>query len=261
MRHERRNDIVKKIQKNKTIKIQDLINEYKVSIETIREDLTFLEEKGYLKRVYGGAILHEYYSLAEPEHRQRSQINHREKQAIGKKAASLINDGDSVFLYYGTTTIEAVRHLKDKKNLIIITNSVLVAQELLQFSSKNNEWKIILLGGELRTGELTTYGDVTISNFKNFNVSKALIGVGGVDLKAGVTDYNFEEASLHRTVVKRADTVIALADHDKFGVITLNRICPIRDLDILVTDWLVPEDTVKKYQDLGITVYKTPEGE
>ena len=261
MRHERRNNIIKKIQEQKTVKVQDLINEYKVSIETIREDLTFLEEKGYLKRVYGGAVLYEYYSLVEPENRQRAQINQREKQAIGKMAASLVNDGDSVFIYYGTTAIEAVRSLKDKKNLILITNAVLVAQELMQVSTASNGWKIILLGGELRSGEMTMYGDITISNFRNFNVAKALIGVGGVDLNAGVTDYFYEEASFHRAVIKRANTVIAMADHDKIGVITLNRICNIRDLDILVTDWMVPEDEIKKYQDLGITVYNAPEGE
>ena len=259
MRHERRNDIIRKIEKSKTIRVRDLINEYKVSIETIRDDLAFLEQKGCLKRVYGGAIIKEYYSIIELENRQRSQINHKEKQAIGKKAASLINDGDSVFIYYGTTTIEVVKHLKDKKNLIIITNAVLIAQELKKFSTGINEWKIILLGGELRETELTLYGDITMNNFKRFNVAKALVGVGGIDLKTGITDYYFEEANFHRAVIKRANTVIALADHAKFGRTTLNQLCHIRDLDIIVTDWHVPQDVVMKYQDLGVTVYNAPE--
>ena len=261
MRHERRNDIINKVQKLKTVKVQDLIKEYQVSIETIREDLAFLEEKGYLKRVYGGAILHEYYSPVEMELGRREQVNHQEKQAIGKMAASLINDGDSVFIDYGTTTIEAVRNLGGKKNLTIITNSLLIAQELVQFPQNVNGWKIILLGGVLRTDELSVYGDISAANLSNFNVVKALIGVGGIDLKAGYTGYYVMETSVHRMVIKKASTVIVLADHDKFGAITLNHICPIEDLDIIVTDWQVPEDILREYRDLGITIYTAPREE
>ena len=259
MRHERRNDIVEKVRKFKTVKVQDLMKDYQVSIETIREDLAFLEGKGYLHRVYGGAVLHEYYSPLEMDRRQREHLNSREKKAIGKMASSLINDGDSVFIDYGTTTIEAVRNLIGKKNLTVLTNAVLIAQELAQISRNAVGWKIILLGGELREDELTVYGDIAVSVLKNFNVAKALIGVGGIDLKAGLTDYFYEDAGVHRLSIEQANTVIVLADHDKFGVVTLNRICPLENLDILVTDWMVTEDIVEEYRSLGITVYVAEE--
>ena len=259
MRHERRKDIVEKIQKLKTVKVQDLMKEYQVSIETIREDLAFLEEKGYLHRVYGGAVLHEYYSPLEMGHRQREQLNSREKQAIGKIASSLINDVDSVFIDYGTTTIEAVRNLAGKKNLTVLTNAVPIAQELAQISRNAIGWKIILLGGELREDELTVYGDIAVSVLKNFNVAKALIGAGGIDLKSGLTNYFYEDAGIHRLAIEQANTVIALAAHDKFGVITLNRICAVEDLDILVTDWKVPKNILEEYRALGITVYVSQE--
>ena len=259
MRHERRNDIVEKIRKQKTIKVQDLMKEYQVSIETVREDLAFLEKKGYLRRVYGGAVLQEYYSPIEMEYRQREQYNSSEKQAIAKTAASLINDGDSIFISYGTTTTETVRNLAGKTNLTFLTNAVLVAQELAQVSVSSKGWKIILLGGELRQDELTMYGTVTTTTLKNFRIAKALLGVSGIDIKAGLTDYNVEEAGVHRLAIEQANTVIALTDHDKFGVVTLNRICPVDSLDVIVTDWLVPEADLEEYRSLGIKVYVSRE--
>jgi DeoR/GlpR family transcriptional regulator of sugar metabolism len=259
MQHERRNDIVEKIRKFKTVKVQDLMSEYHVSIETIRRDLEFLEELGHLQRVYGGAVAQGYYSRTEPEHKDREMTNSREKKAIGKKAASLISNGDSIFIDYGTTTIEMVRQLGDKKNLTILTNAVMVAQELTLIAQNTSGWKIILLGGEIRENELTVSGALTDSNLKNFYVAKTVIGIGGIDLEAGVTNYYFQEASTHRLAIERANTVIGLADYRKFGVTTLNQICPADKLDILVTDWMVPEAVLDQYRGLGISVYAAQE--
>ncbi|MDR3138321.1 MAG: DeoR/GlpR family DNA-binding transcription regulator [Treponema sp.] len=255
MQYERRKDIVEKITEFKTVKVRDLISEYHVSIETIRRDLEFLEEQGYLQRVYGGAVLRGYYGRAEPERKHREMTNSREKQAIGKKAASLISNGDSVFIDYGTTTVEMVRQLGDKKDLTVLTNAVLVAQELARVAQNTSGWRIILLGGEIRENELTVSGALTDSNLKNFYLAKTVIGIGGIDLEAGVTNYYFQEASTHRLAVERADTVIGLADYSKFAVTTLNHICPADKLDILVTDWTVPDAVLEEYRALGITVY------
>jgi DeoR family transcriptional regulator of aga operon/DeoR family fructose operon transcriptional repressor len=254
MLHERRKDIVEKIKKTQTLKVQNLVSEYQVSIETIRRDLEFLEKQGYLRRVYGGAVLHGYYSMVEPEHIQREQSNSHEKQAIGKQAAALVNDGDTLFIDYGTTTIELVRQLGGKKNLIILTNAMLITQELARLANGGG-WKIILLGGEVRENEFTVSGAMTDSNLKNFFLNKVIMGVGGINLQAGITDYHIGESSTRRLAVERADTIIGLADYSKFGVTALNHICPAGKLDILVTDWMVPESVLDEYRALGITVY------
>jgi DeoR family transcriptional regulator of aga operon/DeoR family fructose operon transcriptional repressor len=258
MQHERRKDIVKKIKKDQTLKVQNLVSEYQVSIETIRRDLEFLEKQGYLQRVYGGAVLHGYYSIAEAEHIQREQSNSREKQAIGKQAAALITDGDSLFIDYGTTTIEMVRPMEDRKNLTILTNGMLIAQELARFA-KSGGWKIILLGGEVRENEFTVSGAMTNSNLSNFFLNKMIMGIGGINLQDGVTDYHIAEAGTRRLAIEQADTVIGLADHSKFGITALNRICPVDKLDILVTGWTVPETVLDEDRGLGITVYTAQE--
>ncbi|GHU05931.1 DeoR family transcriptional regulator [Spirochaetia bacterium] len=261
MQHERRMDIVERIKRLKTVKVQDLMGHYQVSIETIRRDLEFLEEKGQLQRVYGGAILRGYYSAAEPAHEDREQTNSREKKAIGKQAAALINDGDSLFLDYGTTTGVMVRHLGDRKNLTILTNALLIARELVQIAPKPNGWRVILLGGELREDEFTVSGALAEANLKDFYVTKTFIGVGGISVEAGLTDYYLQEVGTHRLAIERANMVIGLADHSKFGITTLNRICPADKLDVLVTDWGTPEAVLEEYRALGIRVLSAAEEE
>ncbi|GHV66773.1 DeoR family transcriptional regulator [Spirochaetia bacterium] len=261
MQHERRMDIVERIKRLKTVKVQDLMEQYQVSIETIRRDLEFLEERGHLQRVYGGAILQGYYSAAEPAYEYREQTNSREKQAIGKQAATLINDGDSLFIDYGTTTGEMVKHLGDRKNLTILTNAILIARELIQIAKKTEGWRVILLGGEIRDDEFTVSGTLAEANLKDFYVTKTFIGVGGISVEAGLTDYSLQDAGTHRLAIERANMVIGLADHSKFGVTTLNHICPADKLDILITDWLAPETVLEEYRTLGIQVLSVPEEE
>lgn len=262
MQHERRKEIITKINKLRTLKVADLTEEFQVSIETIRRDLEFLEKQGHLQRVYGGAVLRGYYSLTEPDLVLREQTNSREKQAIGEKAASLIEHGDSLFIDFGTTTVEMARKLGGKKNLTILTNGMLVAQELVRLAENSTGWKIILLGGEVRTSEFTVSGAMADSNLKNFYIAKAVIGMGGLDPRTGVTDYHVQEASACRLAIAQAHTVIGLADYSKFGVTALNRICPTDRLDILVTDWTVPATVLNEYRALGIDVHIAglPEG-
>jgi DeoR/GlpR family transcriptional regulator of sugar metabolism len=253
MLHERRNEIIMKIRKQRTIKVSDLMDEFKVSIETIRRDLEYLEKKGCLRRVYGGAVLHGLYG-EEPEYENREIINYPQKQAIGKKAAEFINDGDTLFIDVGTTIMEVVKQLRDKKNLTVITNATLIAHELI-----NHEGcRVILLGGELRRGELSVSGFMSDTNIKNFFATKTLLGIGGITLETGVTDYDMHEASTRRLMVERSDEVIAVADYSKFGVTAMNYVCPVEKIHILVTDWTTPPKVIADYRSRGLTVYTAP---
>lgn len=253
MQHERRRNIVARIHKNQTIKISDLTKEFKVSIETIRRDLEFLESQGQLRRVYGGAILNDNYSLLEAKHEQRETTNHLQKKAIGDRAAALISHGDTLFIDMGTTTREFAQQLVDKKDLTILTNSLIIAQDLAK--NTDESCSVLLLGGVVRRGELTVSGAITDSNLGNFYFAKVIIGLGGISVQTGLTDYHLHEAATRRMAIERAHAVIALADKSKFGVTALNYICPADSLDILVTDWEVPAAVLEEYRALGITVH------
>ncbi len=249
MLHARRNKIVDKITEEHLVKVSDLMKEFNVSIETIRRDLEYLEKLGYLRRVYGGAVLDGFYGQ-EPPYKHREVINYPEKQAIAARTCELIDDGDSVFIDLGTTTLEVARCLSKRKNLIIITNATLVAHSLIT----NESCRVILLGGELRRGELSVSGSLCNANIQLFNANKAIIGVGGISLEKGITDYHLEEANIRRSMINRAEKVIAVADHSKFGVVTLNNICELNRINTLVTDWITPAKTIAAYIGAGVNV-------
>ena len=112
---------------------------------------------------------------------------------------------------------------------------------------------VVLPGGELRNGEYSISGSIAESNMKNFNVDKAIIGVGGID-ENGVTDFIIKEASIRSQIIKNAQMVIAVADYSKFGVRAICNICDLSDIDILVTDNKAPKDFVKKIAKQGVKV-------
>jgi DeoR family transcriptional regulator of aga operon/DeoR family fructose operon transcriptional repressor len=253
MLHQRRSEIIARIKKERTIKVTDLMKEYDLSIETIRRDLEYLEKQGHLRRVYGGAVLHGLYG-EEPEYENREILNYPQKQAIGKKAAEFINDGDTLFMDVGTTTMEVAKHLRHKKNLTVITNATLIAHELMKYES----CRVILLGGELRKGERSVSGFLSDENIRLFFVTKTLLGVGGITPETGITDYYLPEAGTRRIMVEHSDEIIAVADYSKFGVTAMNHVCPVNKVNILVTDWTTPSVVCAEYRSQGLSVYNAP---
>lgn len=249
MLHERRDIIVKKIISDRMVKVADLMKMFDVSIETIRRDLEYLEKHGYLKRVYGGAVIHGLFGQ-EPDYSQREVKNYVEKRAIGKKTSQLIEDGDTIAIDLGTTTLEVARAIANKNDLTIITNATKIAQELVNNVSN----KVFLVGGILRPGELSVSGFMCSENLKHFNVDKAIIGVGGITPDRGITDYHIEEAANRRAMIDIAEKVIAVADFSKFGVIAMNNVCSINKINTLITDSSVPQKIIYDYRSRGVNV-------
>lgn len=249
MLHDRRAKIVQMISSDRMLKVSDLTELFKVSIETIRRDLEYLEQKGYLNRVYGGAVAKSMYGM-EPDYSMREVKHFAEKTAIGEAASNLIEDGDTIVIDVGTTTLEFAKWLKGKKKVTVITNAIQIALELVQ----DKDIRVMMMGGELRGGEYSTSGFLAEDAMKMFNVDKVVLGIGGITVKGGVTDYNIEEANLRRLMVKRTGMVIGLADFSKFGVTALNHICSANRLHTLVTDQNTPPKYLAEFRNLGINV-------
>lgn len=249
MLQERRNEIVEKIKVDRMVKVSDLMKEHGVSIETVRRDLEYLENAGYLKRVYGGAVLHGLYG-EEPDYAHREVINYQEKRAIASCAAKFIEDGDTLFVDVGTTTLETVYCLRRKKNLTVITNATLIAREIVKYEG----CRVIMLGGELRQGELSVSGFLCEQSLHHFYANKMLMGVGGISLHSGVTDYHSAEAQIRRIMLERSDDVIAVADYSKFGVTAMNAVCPVNKLNKLITDWSTSPEIIAEFRNDGVEV-------
>jgi DeoR/GlpR family transcriptional regulator of sugar metabolism len=249
MKIQRKDAILKMLAENRMMKAVDMAETFQVSMETIRRDLSELEELKLIRRVHGGAVLYTEYGI-EPDYSYRTEENYEEKLKIGQKAVEFVNDGDSILIDLGTTTLEFARFLKGKKDLTIITNSIKIAYELMV----NEEFTVILLGGKVRLGEGTTSGYWSEDMVDNFFVDKLFVGVGAIAPESGVMDYHIEEANLRRHFVKQAKQVIALADYSKFGIKAMNLICKTEELDVLITDDKVDKNTLKRFREKGINV-------
>jgi len=248
MKQDRHNQIVDMITRQRTVTHAELMDRFGISIETVRRDLGDLEQQGFLRRVYGGAVLNTSLN-SEPEYTSRSKLRYREKQAIAALAATLVEPNDSVYLGVGTTVQAMAPHLKELGGITVFTNALRTAVEL----SENSGCSVILPGGQLRAGELTLSGFPAEENLTYFNVDKAFIGIGGITEET-VTDFHVGEAQLHRRLIRNARKSIVLADSGKLGLRAMTNICPVSEIDILVTDSHACKDTVKALEQAGVTV-------
>ena len=248
MKLERRAQIVDLINMQKTVNNAELMERFDISIETVRRDLEYLEQQGYLRRVYGGAVANVSLT-SEPEYDSRSQLQFQQKNAIAAEAAKLIRPGDSVYLGVGTTVQAMVQYMKNIGPITVFTNALRTAVALSDIPGCT----VILPGGQLRAKELTLSGFPSEENLNHFNVDKAFIGIGGIT-ESGITDFHIGEAQVHRRLVENARQSIALADSSKIGVRALNNICSLSQIHAVVTDGGAGKQAIKNLEKAGVRV-------
>lgn len=253
MRVERHHKIVEMIQQNNTISVAEICSLFDISEMTARRDLQELEREGLLRRVHGGAV----YNLGrsyEPPLKTRLNNQSDQKRAIGQKAASLILDGDSIALDVGSTTLEIARALHDKRNLTVLTSSLPIANEIVALYSLESDVRLILTGGVVRAREWSMVGEFTSQLYKQFHVDKAFVGIGGISLEDGLTEYNLEDALVKRVLLKNAQQIIVVADGSKFNQTTFASVGPLSAVHTIITDESAPVDMLDELQSMGIEV-------
>ncbi len=248
--HERHQEILKLLETHSSVTVADLVQRFQVSEMTIRRDLDALERQGLLRRVHGGAISVRGRSY-EPPFLNRSGVNREAKERIGQAAAALIDDGDSVALDVGTTTLEVARHLVGKRNLTIVTPSFRIASLLVE----HPHIRLILTGGILRPGELSLIGNLAEGAFSNFFVDKLFLGVGGIDLEVGLTEFNLEDAQVKQAMIRSAKEVIVVADASKFGQVAFAAVAPLDRVDRIITDSSLDPALVQALEQRNIPIH------
>ncbi|BBI32274.1 DeoR/GlpR family DNA-binding transcription regulator [Cohnella abietis] len=245
----RKKKILEYLSREGKVEVVILADEFNVSTETIRRDLERLDSEGKLKKIYGGAIKVRADSLELPFD-QKTLINANEKAAIGKYAASMINNGDTVMLGNGTTTMEIIRNLATHKDVTIVTHSapaMLLAMEIFP-------GRIIFIGGEVNKHQQTTSGPLSDMMLNQLRVNKTFISAGGVSLLDGITDYELSEATISRKMMDRADETIFLADSTKFGKATFANICSLDDVYTVISDSQCTDEWKQYMKDRDITI-------
>ncbi|WP_342555004.1 DeoR/GlpR family DNA-binding transcription regulator [Paenibacillus sp. FSL R7-0652] len=244
---ERKHTILAQLATQGKVQVQALAQLFDVSTETIRRDLDRLEKEGELRKVYGGAV-RVRSGMIEAPFQKRSQLQLQEKKAIGAAAASLIEDGETIMLDNGTTTLEIMRQLQHRSLVTVITNSV----PILTTALESFAGKIIFAGGEIRAAVQAATGPAAHDMLEQFKVNKAFISAGGVSFTDGITDYMLEEALISRKMMERAEEAILVADHTKFGRSTFAKIAPVEHISMVITDSACPAEWIESLHRLEI---------
>lgn len=216
--------------------VAELMRALNVSDETIRRDIKAMASKGLVERVHGGVMLPDLNR--EPAFQKRMNQNALAKRAIARKAAELIQNGDSLMLDTGSTTAYVARALVDHHDLFVVTNSVDIARTLANGKKGN---KVYLAGGELRGDDGATFGPTAHDFVRRFRVRTAVISVGALHGDGGVMDFHLEEAEFCQTVLDQSAQVIAVADVSKFRFQAPVKVCDLQRIDTLITDRPPPE--------------------
>lgn len=242
-------DILGQLRSQGSVVVAELSAQFNVSEATIRRDLRQMAAGNLLQRVHGGAILAQSVER-EPPFLQRTRLQTREKQRIGAAAAHLINDGDTVILLGGSTTLEIAPHLAHKADLTIITDSLLIAQGV----AKHTDITVIMLGGVVRKSELTTGGHLVQLCLQELRANKVIFGVRAVHFEQGLLLDAVAEVMTFRQCIQAAQEAILVVDHSKFNQMATAALGPITLVDRIVTDDQVSPEICAQLRDLDIEV-------
>lgn len=246
---ERRALILKMIDSNDEVSVNDLGRIFHTSTVTIRKDLTILQQRNLLNRTRGGAIRKPVENLNEDNNiAKKRMFNAREKECIGKAAAKLIQNGDHIMLDSGTTTLEIAKNLDNFYDLTIITNSVNIAEVCLRY----NRFTVIVLGGHLRINSHSTIGPLALNTLSHFSNYKLFLGVDSFSLEAGISTPNLEEAMLNQAMIAQAAQTIAVFDASKFNKRSFCHIAQVQEINTIITDRSIPSSIVTQLKGMAL---------
>jgi DeoR family transcriptional regulator of aga operon/DeoR family fructose operon transcriptional repressor len=246
---ERRALILKHLEMRGEVGVDALASEFSVSHVTVRKDLAELEGRGLLHRTHGGAQW-AHRSLFNPSFVEKSQLQLLEKRAIARAALSLVEEGDSIILDAGSTTLEFAKLLKSSfRRLHVFTNAVPVALELA-----GSGFEIVLLGGTLREHSMALIGPATVRALAPYHVDKVFLSATGASQTHGLTTPNDLEAEVKRAMVRAAGVAHALVDSSKVGRATLASFAGLNELQTLVTDAGAGDPLLEEFQGVRVIV-------
>jgi DeoR family transcriptional regulator, aga operon transcriptional repressor len=248
--------ILRLLQESGSVVVEELAEQLKVSVVTIRRDLDHLEQQGLLRRTHGGAVSIDplFYEPFKNDRSFLAQVERQanEKRRIGRAAAALIAPGETIAITPGTTTAEIIRGLPLNSRITVVTNTANIAMEL----SKRKDVNVFVTGGHLHGEWFSLVGPTAVRSLENMIIHTMFVGADGIDPQWGLSCFSSDEAELNAAMVRRARRHIGVVDHTKLGVVADWRICEIGTLNKLITDTGATDEVVAPYQSVGIEVIR-----
>jgi DeoR/GlpR family transcriptional regulator of sugar metabolism len=246
---ERRNHLLALLQEKKSITVQEAAARFQVTEETIRRDFRTMEAQDLLIRTHGGAILADDINT-EPSLEIRESINIKGKDAMGRQAASLVQDGNTLFLDASTSSLYVAKHLKEKKELTVITNAERIILEL----AKCDDITLISTGGFVRKKSLSCVGRAAENAILSYHADKVFFSSKGFSLQLGAIDSNEQEATIKKLMMQHSSEAIFLCDHTKFNKVGYIVTAQLSDISRLISDTPLPEDWKQEITRHGVKV-------
>lgn len=252
------------IRKVGSVSIQQLCDEFQVSVNTVRRDIDTLVHEDKVKKVYGGVVaLGAAEDDGSPRTRElmdfdlRNQEYLNEKQWIGQKAAEFVHHGDTIFLDSGSTALQMIPALGLKKNLTVVTYSIPAIAALVQYP----QIRTIALPGIILGRTASLVGSSTCQALKQFNCAKAFMGCTGLSLSRQLTNATFEEFEVKQVALAQSRQHYLLADHEKFDHAALMTYGQIASMDYLITNRLPAEAYIQYLEENHVQLILPPEAE
>ncbi|GAA4315458.1 DeoR/GlpR family DNA-binding transcription regulator [Mucilaginibacter gynuensis] len=247
IKEERLQLILGQVSKDGKVLLGNLSQHLNVSEDTVRRDIKELSDRGLLKSVRGGAMAH---SPVPHNFRDREKQDISQKKIIASKALSFLKDGQVVIFDGGTSALAIAENLPDDLKITVVTNSFPIASVLEDHPATD----VIFAGGRLSKSSFTTTGYETVQAFKNVRADICFLGVCSIDAETGLTTMDYEDAQLKKTMVATSKHIIALSTITKTNTAEAFYVCPITDLDTVITDVSPESEELKVYVEAGIQV-------
>jgi DeoR family fructose operon transcriptional repressor len=246
---ERRRSILELIHLRGGISTTELAERTRTSPVTVRRDIRALEREGLILRTRGGAISTTHSTAYEPLYNVKIRLREAEKERIGRAAAAVIAEGDSVIFDSGSTTRSVARFAR-RLRMSAVALDLPTGLELADSSTVD----VLIVGGHVRTELYAIVGAFAEDMLRQIHVNKLFLGADSVDLLGGVTNASPVEVPVKRLAIAAAEDVILVADSSKFGRMSLVNVCELRQVHHVVTDDGLDRETQTAIRDLGIAL-------
>lgn len=246
---ERRKFISETISKQGFVQVAILAKTFNVTQTTIRKDLNYLESKGLLRRAYGSALPVEE-QVMDIALKNKVLLCYDKKQRIGRRAAEMIGENDSIMISSGSTLAIFAEHIQPKGRLNVVTSAVNISTKLGEVPGVT----VLQIGGILYSNTLSATGNDAIQALRSVYCSKLFLGVDGIDINYGVSSGTVEEAELIVQMMKSSSRTIVLTDSTKFGRKGFGRICSVDKIHTLITDNGISDYMKTELEQMGVEV-------
>ncbi len=250
IRDERLEKITEYVQNRHYASVRELMELLKVSKATVRRDLELLSRSNAVLLTRGGVTCEGKDKNKELAYNEKRSANTLEKNRLGEAAGRLVRSNSTVILDAGTTTRAIVPHIRELTGLNLVTNDLMIAADLNTCEGVN----VTVTGGQLRKGFFTLRGYMAADFVRSMRADLAFVGFDALDMRAGCFITNADEVSLKKSIIEAADKVVAVLDHTKFHATAFISVCPLHDIDVVVTDRGLEPDLAQTLREMGIEV-------